>query len=85
MVLSFKKMYETTNKFFKTKITYVKQQENTLYPQKWQNLGKHFLKLLIGSAPMVQGRSLICGRRGYHSINLDNSINSLRKICHLWG
>ena len=38
----------------------------------------YFLKLLIG-------RSFIWGRRGLHSINLDNVINYLLKFCHLRG
>ena len=32
-------------------------------PQKWQILRKHFLKLLIGSLPMIEGRSLVYGGR----------------------
>ena len=52
-------------------------------PQRWQILRKNFLKLLIGSQHIIEGRSLICGGRGKHNINLGNPRHSLRKICHL--
>ena len=56
------------------------RQQNTLYPKGGRFCENNFLKLLIGSHPIIEGRSLICGSQGLHSINLDNTKNSLRKF-----
>ena len=48
-------------------------------PQRWQILQKKFLKLLIGSQPIIERISLICGNRDKHSINPDNASNFLCK------
>ena len=39
-------------------------QQNTLYPKDGRFCENNFLKLLIGSQPIIEGRSLICGRLG---------------------
>ena len=44
----------------------------------------NLLKLLIGSQPIIEGKSLICCRTGQHSINLDNAKNSLMQNLLLW-
>ena len=41
----------------------------------------NFLKFLIGSQPIIERCSLICGTRGYHYIYLDNARNTVRKSC----
>ena len=38
--------------------------------QRW-HIFYNFMKILIGSHPLIEEISLICGRRGYHSVNLD--------------
>ena len=45
----------------------------------------NLLKLLIGSKSIKECKSLICGRRVKHSINLDNARNYLLEICPFWG
>ena len=39
------------------------QQQNTLYPKDGGFSYNNFMKLLIGSQPMIEGGSLICGKR----------------------
>ena len=51
-------------------------------PQRWQTLRKQFLEASDWFT-IIERMSLICRRLGYHSMNLDNSRNSLHKICHL--
>ena len=36
-------------------------QQNTLYPKSGRFCETNFLKILIGSQPIIEGRSLICG------------------------
>ena len=57
----------------------------SLYPKVGRFCENNFFKILIGSQPIIEGRSLTCGRWGKHSINLDYARSSLRKICHLRG
>ena len=52
--------------------------QNTLYPKDGRFCDNSLLKLLIGSQPIKEGYFL-CVRRGSHSINLDNVMNSLPK------
>ena len=40
------------------------RQQNTLYPKGDRFCENNFLNLLIGSQPIIEGWSSICGRRG---------------------
>ena len=46
-------------------------QQNTLYLNGGRFCENNLLTFLIGSQPILEERSLMCGRRGLHSINLD--------------
>ena len=63
------------------------RQQNTLYPQGDRICDNNFLKLLIGSQPILEGRSLICGRRIKHNINLDKLTQEIlfAKSATIWG
>ena len=45
----------------------------------------YFLKLLIGSQPIIKGMFFICERWSHQSISLDNARNFRPKICQVWG
>ena len=40
------------------------RQQNTLYPKGGRLCENNFLKLVIGSQPIIEGKSLICDRQG---------------------
>ena len=64
------------------------RQQNTLYPKGGRFCEDHCLKLLIGSQPIIEGRSSICGRPGYNieKIYKHKNLPPLgEKICLLWG
>ena len=48
---------------------YQERQQNTLYPKGGRYRENNLLKLLIGSQPIIEGRSLIFGRLGEYSIS----------------
>ena len=69
-------------------ITYVKNVPKPAkypLPQRWQIKKKIFSKLLIGSQPIIEGRSSVYRRQILTLQILDNARKSFRKICHLWG
>ena len=61
------------------------RQQNTLFPKSGRYCEGNLLKLLIGSQPIIEGRSLICGRRAKHDINIDNATKYLLKSATFGG
>ena len=58
------------------------RQQNTRNPIGGK-FGENIFKLRISSQPLLEGRSLICGRQIKNAMHLDNARNSLLKIWHL--